>query len=775
MIKGLVERYIFRAIFPYFLFAAIFLSAILLFQQISRLGSTYAAAFFTTSNIYVLVYALLPKTFAFALPVSTLIGVLLGISKLKSESEIVVMQSSGIGDFRLLKPVLIFATIICSVCAYLNLSLSPDVLSGLRARFTSASRQEITSAIGVGTFNTELKNLNIYIKEGNADIGEWKGLFITKDEGGFERVITANTGVLDFDGKKAELVLKDVTSVRYPRDISSVEDASIVTERLKYLRIEVADDLSTGEKLSTDADKINYEEMSTYEMLSETYSQKSDSKEITVQLQRRTALSFSPIVLAALGFFAGMSFGRGGKTVGLITALILVTLYYVLFLAGEQMSRAGFLPVYISGWFANFLFIVCIILAWKIRFNFKMPSFPSLKRKSNAKASSYDISPRADLNSFENSVRPVERVKGTSFSPGFMGQMDTGILFRAVFVLILTYAAFISLFLTFTFFELWKSIFANKIGFSIVGKYLLFLLPLVTVQILGPCVMVAAFVTYLLAVNRNEVVVWLAGGTSIYRLILSFSLIVIAAVTLQWWVQENLMPRANILQDSLRSQIKNGYPMTFSASGRQWLALKGHIFNYEYDAANSVLREPRIYIVDESNVIRKIMIGKEGKWNEKGALILHNASDINFYEESGVTSTPELPVKVSLPVNYFSTLLTRPFYLSSREMQNQIQVAQGRGEDAAQLELAYHKRYSDLFLIVVFALFGICTSLIFGKSRKPLLQILTIIILGISVILLTQLIINAGVFLGLPLLFACWLPNILFSAIGIYMIALLKT
>lgn len=778
MILGLVERYIFKAIFPYFLFAASFLSAILLFQQISRFSSTYSSTFLTTSNLYILVYALLPKTLAFALPVSALIGVLLGISRLKSESEIVVMQSSGISDLKLLKPVLIFSLFICMICSYLNLYLSPDVLSGLRARFTYATQQEITSAISVGTFNTELKNLNIYIKEGNADIGEWKGLFITKDEGGFERVITANTGVLDFDGNKAELVLKDVTSVRYPRSIvageASVAEASIVTERLKYLRIEVANDLSANKNQAGDSDKVNYEEMSTNEMLSEIYSRKnSDSKEITVQLQRRAALSFSPFVLAVLGFVVGLSFGRSGKALGLVASLILITLYYVLFLAGEQLSRSGFIPVYISGWLANLVFVTGVFLLRIVRMNLRLPSFPTLKRKSNLRAS-YNNIHTADLNVPADSVR-LQAAKGASISPGFMGQMDKGILFRACFVLAMTYMAFISLFLTFTFFELWKSIFANKIGFAIVGKYLLFLLPLVTVQVLGPCVMVAGFVTYLLAVNRNEVVVWLASGTSIYRLILSFALIVFAAVSLQWWVQENLMPGANILQDSLRSQIKNGYPMSLSASGRQWLALKGHIFNYEYNAASSSLKEPRVYFVDESNVLRKIMIGKEGKWNENGALYLHNATNINLPEESKATVAAELPVDVILPVNYFSTLLTRPFYLSSGEIRNQIQIAQGRGEDASQLSLAYHKRYSDLFLIVVFALFGICTSLIFGKSRKPLLQILTIIALGICVILITQLIINAGVYLGLPFLFACWLPNILFTAIGIYMLALLKT
>lgn len=777
MLFRLIDKYTLKVLIPYFVFALALLTAILFLQQLSRLSSLYSLSLLSASGIWIFFYAMLPKTLAFTLPMSTLIAALLCISKLRSESEFVVLQSSGISNSRIFKPVIVFALLVSLTCAYLNLYLSPEVLSWLKERVKNVTQEDIASAISIGAFNSGLKDLNIYIKEGNSAKGEWRGIFITKNEGNFQRVISAKTGTLDFDGSRVELVLREVTSLRFSTESARENNSSIVIERLQFLRFEIADNLERKEKKHENENKGNYEEILTSELIKNIKSSDVNT-EAVIQFQRRTALSFSPIVLALLGLFAGTYMGRAGKAFGLVISLILLLSYYMVFLTGEQLSRTGLIPLYLGGWLANILFPILLFAASRFVYRSSLKgvfyNFLSVfSSKNKVKSPAASNNNKYDLTKVQ-SDRRYQPIRNRTLDLGLMGYLDKGIIKKIVFFFLLTYLTFVSLFLIFTFFELWKSIFSNNVSALVVIKYLLYLLPLVTIQILGPCLLVAVFVSFLLMMNRNEIVIWLAGGIGIYRLLTPVLLVSFSLLLLHWWVQERVMPQSNVAQDSLRSLIKTGFPKTFSNEGRQWLAVDNYIFNYEYNSQNSTIKQPIVYLLDDFFIIKKVSIADEGKWSRNDYLVLTEVSEIDAFSNSNLSLTKEVTIEKQIPNTYFNTFLARPFYLTAPELKRYIEIAKVRGEDTKDLSIAYQRRFSDPFSILVFSLFGISTALLFNRS-KPFLQILAVIACGISIIVFTQLLTNVGVQIGLPIAFAAWSPYLLFAAVGTYLLAMLKT
>jgi LPS export ABC transporter permease LptF len=780
MIPGTTERYIFRAVLPYFLFALFFLTAILLFQQVNRLSSIYPAALLTTSNVFAVVNALIPKTLAFTLPMSVLIGVVLGISKLRAESEITAIQSAGISTARLFHPLFIFSLFICSLCCMVNLYVSPLSLSHVRQRLKTVSNAEITSAISVGAFSTEIPKMSIYIREGNSDLGEWKGLFISKDEGDFERVITAASGSIDFDGSKVELVLRDVTSIRYPQGISLREHKSLVTERLRFLRIEVADNLAAKKASLEDEDRLVYEEMTNSEMLTRAREGGSNSTESYIQFQRRLALSLSPLVLALVGFQCGLSFNRSSKTFGLILSLALLIAYYIVFLTGEQLTRTGSLPVYVGGWLANVSFIAFLFLTAHAP---KVARVPRRQRRheENKVTQSREVIAASSGSPEKDAVEKEERkaAAGRHIGPrllagNLLGYLDICIIRKTILFFMLSYLTIISVFMVFTFFDIWKSIFTNKIPFAIVLKYFFFLLPLVTVQVIGPCTLIATFVTFLLMAGRNEVVVWLSSGTSVYRQMFTSLIIGCCLAAVHWTVQEYAMPRSNKIQDSLRSHIKSGYPKALVSSGRQWLATDRAIFNYEFDSIKSTLKTPRVYSLDATGQLSSILLAAEAKWDKSLGMVLIDNLQIKVFEGQSLYFSPETNLGVSLSPNYFSTFLSKPFYLTIAELREQIDVTRGRGEEATQLEVALYRRYSEPFVSIISVVIGACIALLFRKG-KLFLQIIVMIASGIGVLMTVQFSVGLGVLLGLPILLSCLLPYLLLNAVGVYLVALVRT
>jgi lipopolysaccharide export LptBFGC system permease protein LptF len=620
--------------------------------------------------------------------------------------------------------------------------------------------------------------MSIYIKEGNSYLGEWRGLFISMDEGDSERVITALSGSVDFDGRKVELVLKDVTSIKYPHNIASEESKSIVTERLKFLRLEVADNLAERKSAISGDGKPDFEEMTNTEILTKASEGDKHSTESHIQFQRRLALSFAPIVLALVGFWAAMSFNRSSKTFGLIFSLTLLITYYLVFLIGEQLTRMNILPTYIGGWLANILFIVLMASAncLPLHLNWLRKSNGSFRRNTEHTESNEPLTlPNAtrigptNAGMFRNRGFVSQLLRN-----GLMGYLDISIISRTLIFFTISYSTFVSIFIMFTFFDIWKSIFTNKIPMALVLKYLLFLLPLVTIQILGPCILIATFVTFLLMTNRNEVLVWLSSGTSIYRQLATTIVLGLSIVAIHWSVQEYAMPKSNIIQDSLRSQIKTGYPKVLVSSGRQWLAIDKVFFNYEFDNSKNVLKSPKVYSLDDAGQLSSIWLASEAKWNEAKGMILVNSIQIKASDGHSLITNSETVLGNFLPPAYFSTFLSKPFYLTATELKEQIRIMKSRGEDATQLSIAFYKRYSGPFASVVSVIIGASIALIFRKGR-PFIQIITMLISGIAFLLIVQFSINWGVSLGFPILLACVLPYLFVVAIGVYFVALIKT
>ena len=134
-----------------------------------------------------------------------------------------------------------------------------------------------------------------------------------------------------------------------------------------------------------------------------------------------------------------------------------------------------------------------------------------------------------------------------------------------------------AIFIIFTAFELWK--FAGTIdgGIFLLGKYLLYLLPFVYLQIAPSAAMIGTLATYVIKSRQNEIVTWASAGQSIYRLTLPCFLLMLGLGAGNWLIQERILPHANQMQDATRALIRNrGVPV--EQPGKYWVANEKHAF-----------------------------------------------------------------------------------------------------------------------------------------------------------------------------------------------------
>ena len=92
----LISKYILQAIFPYFLFSWLLLSVILFVQQGSRFSDIFFSSSIPKSLIWQLTFALVPNVIAFTCPMAILVGVIIGLSRIRGDSELIAMRTAGV-------------------------------------------------------------------------------------------------------------------------------------------------------------------------------------------------------------------------------------------------------------------------------------------------------------------------------------------------------------------------------------------------------------------------------------------------------------------------------------------------------------------------------------------------------------------------------------------------------------------------------------------------------------------------------------------------------
>src|SRR5918997_4505948 len=101
-----IAKYIIRSIIPYLAFVWLLLSVILFVQQASRFSDIFFNNNLPSKLIWQLTLALIPNVIAFTCPMAILIGVIIGVSKMQGDNELVAIRATGVSNFQITLPII---------------------------------------------------------------------------------------------------------------------------------------------------------------------------------------------------------------------------------------------------------------------------------------------------------------------------------------------------------------------------------------------------------------------------------------------------------------------------------------------------------------------------------------------------------------------------------------------------------------------------------------------------------------------------------------------
>src|SRR4026209_153335 len=214
--KFLIPRHIIGAMAPYIAISPLLLTAILLAQQSARLAELVIYADLPFSLLVGIGAALLPGVLIFSIPLATLAGIIVGFSRMGSDSEIVAMRSAGVGSWTMIWPALLIGLLFTGATTYLHLKEAPEAARDLERIALEGMLAKLESPVEPRVFNT-LPRYIIYVRDGNKELGTWGRVFIfDQSSAGTTKVYTARSGRIDSSGDQSELVLTDVLATTFP-------------------------------------------------------------------------------------------------------------------------------------------------------------------------------------------------------------------------------------------------------------------------------------------------------------------------------------------------------------------------------------------------------------------------------------------------------------------------------------------------------------------------------------------------------------------------------
>ncbi len=720
----------------------------------------------------------IPNLLRFTLPMSVLVGVLLGLSRLAADSEIVAMRASGLGIGYFVSVASIVAVGGTLLGIANSLYLAPRANQGILDMQHEMQTSQASYQIQPRVFYEEFKNFVLYVQDVRSGTGasNWDQVFMADvSDPSSPRITTAASATVVSDSSQVLLMrLRDGAQHDMPPGQPNEYNISAFTTTDRPLELGGQGDIRLGRR-DTDIYALPL-----HELMQRIHS--TDSNRYRIELNKRFAFPASCLVLMLVGVPLGVASRRGGKSSGFVYTILLVFLYYFLSYTSTELGSQNKLPAFIAVWSANILFgAVGIFLLWQMATGGSvLATITSWASRIPKQEPDGPAKPKAlSLTRLIDKIHPDrKRAKSRSAFPRILDEYVVR-EFLGTFFLVLS--GFVGLMLIFTFFDLVGDIIRNHIDLAIVGAYLVNLTPDMLYQIAPLAVLIAALVTFGVLNRNSEIIAMKATGISLYRLVIPIvSIAAILSISL-FLFDQYYLPQANRRQEALRNIIKGRPAQTVLHPEHNWIfgqpypGEPGRIFYYRfYDPDHKEFANLSVFEFDPStfSLTRRIFASRvywdaqADDWQFQNGWVrdMKGAETTGYHEfhQSTFTEIHEDP-------GYFTKENWQSQEMNFGQLNDYIKDLRQSGFDTMRLRVALWHKLAYPLIAIVMAVLAIPFALSMGRRGS-----LTAIAVAIGVALAYWVVDGLFGAMGnvnyLPAAMAAWSSDVLFALVGGYLL-----
>src|SRR5579871_360831 len=785
-------RYILREVISHGLLGGVIFTFVLFTRDLGKILELIVRDSASAADVARILAYTLPNVLIVTIPMAVLVGILLGLSRLASDSEITAMRASGMGALDFVGIVAIVSAIALALGLFNSLYLAPRSAAALLSLEDSLKSSQASFEVEPRVFYEDFKNYVLYIQDVRPAAGAslWHHVFLADlTQPATPHITTADEAVVvagsDATGDAQTIRLHLMHGGQHQTSSSDPNQYNISTFNTTDLPIETGaqEDAHLGHA-DTPILALPLSELWRLGNAPGNDVPGHPNRSYRIEFNKRFSYPFACLVLMLVGVPLGLSSKRGGKSTGFVLTILLVFVYYFLSSVGVALARNGKLSPFTGVWGANLIFAAAgaLLLYQMSRGGIALSLVSSigvwinkLITRFSRKNNNHSPQTKFDIATILRRFRSTTRMQ-------FPLLLDDYVMREYATNFGLVLFSFSILFIIFTFFELIGDIIRNRTPLVTVGDYLINLIPFIVYQVTPLCALVAVLITFGSLSKTSEITAMKATGTSLYRIITPVLVTTLLISIGLFAFDEFYLPAANRRQEALRSVIKDKPARTFLRPDRQWISGQAgpsgspaRIFYYQYfDASRDAFANLTVFEFEPNTfILRRRIFAASTHWDDQtNRWIFENGWERTF---SGDTIASYKPFTLAT----FPEIHEQPAYfkkedrpsqeMSYNELSTYIADLKQSGFDTKRLSVQLNKKLAYPLITLVMAILAIPFSLSMGK-RGSLAGIAIAIGLAIAYQVVAGLFEAMGNVNTLPAMLAAWTPDLLFGLAGTYLL-----
>jgi lipopolysaccharide export system permease protein len=328
----------------------------------------------TLADVGRLLLYLTPHFLVMALPVASLLAILLGLGRLSEDRELLAMQALGLGPSRVMAAAVAMGGAAAGLMVLLSFTGQPWGLRAVHRMAGEVIRRNVIGDVRPGVFYEDLTQLTLYTEQVDAAGQRWTNVLIhdARQPEGLEAdgdhgdllVLARRAAVAPAGGSEALRLTLGEGHV-HRADRSTGEYARIGFERGE-VAVGMEDSIHRKNPFRSPKQELTPAELLEVARAEEA---RPGGEPIPWRMafHRRLGQALSPIAFALLGAPLAMARRPGGRARGFLLTIAGYVGYYVLYRFFEQLAFQGRLHVAIAGQLANLILsAVGVAVFWRL-------------------------------------------------------------------------------------------------------------------------------------------------------------------------------------------------------------------------------------------------------------------------------------------------------------------------------------------------------------------------------------------------------------------------
>ena len=359
----ILTRYILREVTSHALIGAAIFTFVLFTRDLGRILELVVRASAPLPSVAAIFFYTVPFALTYTIPMSVLVGILIGLSRLAADSEITAMRASGMGVWTFGRVLAIFVAAAWALALLNSLYLAPWSLASLGHLEDQLKGSQVSYEVQPRVFYEGFPKLVLYVQDVHSAQGGavWEDVFLADiSDPANPRITLAREGILVPEGQdRLHLHLSDGST--HETDPAQADHYQISTFQQTDIPIELASSENKADE------QVQYRATGTWALHDlAARVDPATARLYLIEFHNRFALPTACLVLAMVGIPLGLSSKKSGKSGGFVLTIVLVFIYYFISLLGVSLAKQGRVGPAFGAWLANLVFFAAaLFLLWQ--------------------------------------------------------------------------------------------------------------------------------------------------------------------------------------------------------------------------------------------------------------------------------------------------------------------------------------------------------------------------------------------------------------------------